>query len=371
MKVGSPFKCTHCGAQLTWRDTPVIECEYCHTRILMKNIGAQATPAGQGRKSNRAALLVGAAVVAGVVIIGVSASRSKSGSSQTSKAPVAAAVATPPIPPAKPPEPAKPPSVGTVVLKFGEAGTNAGQLTDARAIAVVPSGEIVVAEARSGRVHVFDAKGAYQRVIALPPSALTKELTVFGAGATPDNKVVVSRAGDLLVLEVKAGTVEKAIRGSYPEIFYHGDVEVVPDGSIWAVIDRTGDLSVMHVSAAGKVVGKVAKVGANHVAVDGVGTMFLSKDDVIEVRDSKGEVQRKFSQAGTGKLDNAGPIAIDGKGHVFVAENNRVVIFDPEGAFIAELATGDIQDLAVDRAGALYVLSRASIAKYELSLPAK
>jgi hypothetical protein len=350
----------------------VIECEYCHTKILMKNIAAQPMPA---KKGNPAILIIGAAMLVGIVVIVVKVaggSKSSGGESKPAVTPAAAAAATPPTPtPTKPPEPAKPPSIGKEVLKFGEEGTNAGQLSGARALAVVPSGEIVVAESRSGRAQVFDAKGAYQRVITLPPSALTKELSVFGAGATPDGKVVVSRAGDLLVLDVKAGTVEKTIRGSYPEVFYHGDVEVAQDGTIHAVIDRTGDLSVMHLSPAGKVLGKLNKAGATHVAVDGVGNMFLSKDDVVEVRDAKGEVQRKFSEAGTAKISSAAAIVTDGKAHVLVAQSNRVLVFTNEGGYLAELETPDIQDLAIDRAGALYVLSRASVTKYELTIPTK
>lgn len=376
LKAGAPFKCTHCGATLTWRDTPVIECDYCHTKILMHAPGGPgqgARPAG--KKPNMALLIVGAAVVGGVIIIGVAASGGgKKGTTSASASSTATSTsATSTTKPSPAPEPAKPPekpAPAKQVLKFGEAGTNAGQLSDARAIAVVPSGEIVVVEARSGRAHVFDAKGAYVRVITLPPSALTKELTVFGAGATPDNKVVVSRAGDLLVLDVAKGTVEKTIRGSYPDVFYHGDVEGVPDGSVWAVTDRTGDISVMHVSAAGKIIGKVAR-GGQYIAVDGVGTMFLSGGDVVEVRDTKGDVLRKFSQTGNGKLSNADAIAIDGKAHVFVAESNRVHVFDPEGAYLAEIATSDAQDLAVDRTGALYVLARDHVTKYELTLPAK
>ena len=65
-------------------------------------------------------------------------------------------------------------------------------------------------------------------------------------------------------------------------------------------------------------------------------------------------------------------MAIDGKGHVFVAESSRVIVFDPEGAFLGALETpGGVNDLAVDRSGALYVLRGESVTKYELTLPAK
>lgn len=376
MQPGQPFNCTHCGAKLTWVDAPVIECEYCHTRILMRGGQPQtapriATPTAAGKRGgNKAMLVIAAAVIGGIAIIAVRATRTKTPAATPAAVAPAAAAAPAATAPKQPKAPVKP-TVGTVVLKAGEAGTNAGQLTDARALAVTPAGEIVVAEARTGRVQVFDEKGAYKRLITLPPSALTKELTVFGAGAGPDGTVVVARAGDLLVLDVAAGTLEKTIRGDYPEVFYHGDVDVVPDGSIWAVTDRTGDLNLVHLSPAGKIIAQHKKIGVGNVAVDGVGTMYLTKrfDAVVEVRDSKAEVLRKFSQAGTGKLSSPGPIVVDGKGHVFVAENNRVLVFDPDGAFIADLDVDSVSDLAVDSKGMLYVLSRDHVTKYQLTLP--
>ncbi|MDX2087008.1 MAG: hypothetical protein SFX73_04115 [Kofleriaceae bacterium] len=370
--------CTTCGARLTWRGAPVIECEYCHTKIQAPpSILLAPNPAARSGGRGGWMFMIGlTAILVTVGVIKGRASRSTTTISTTtvSSTSVSNTVSVKVEKPSAP-APAKPAPVGTQVLRFGEAGTNAGQLSNARALAVTPHGEIVVAEASTGRVQVFDAKGAYQRLITLPPSALTKELTVFGAGAGPTGEVVVSRAGDLLVLDVTGGKVAKTIRGSYPDVFFHGDVEVVPDGSIHAITDRTGDLDVVHVSPAGKILGKVAKVNADHVAVDGVGTMFLTKrfDGVVDVRDAKGEVARKFSQGNParGKLYHPGPIATDGRGHVFVAESSRVLIFDVEGAFLGELEVGAIQDLAVDREGKLYVLASDHVKKYDLALPAK
>jgi sugar lactone lactonase YvrE len=269
------------------------------------------------------------------------------------------------------PAPAAPPAVGKVVLEFGQAGTGAGQFTVARALAVTPSGEIVVAEGSTGRVQVFDSKGTYQRLITLPPDALSKQMNVRGAGANSKGEVVVSRSGDLLVLDVATGSVARSIRGSYPDVYYHGDVEVAPDDTIYAVTDRTGDMAVSKVSAAGKVVGTLKRSSAGHVAVDGVGTVYLSQGDAVEVRDAKGETLRKFSQGNParGKLSHAGPIAYDGRGHLFVHDGSSVLIFDAEGAFLASLDTGSLNDLALDRAGALYTLTADKVRKYEITLP--
>jgi hypothetical protein len=139
------------------------------------------------------------------------------------------------------------------------------------------------------------------------------------------------------------------------------------------VTDRTGDMAVSKVSAAGKVVGTLKRSSAGHVAVDGVGTVYLSQGDAVEVRDAKGETLRKFSQGNParGKLSHAGPIAYDGRGHLFVHDGSSVLIFDAEGAFLASLDTGSLNDLALDRAGALYTLTADKVRKYEITLPKK
>jgi hypothetical protein len=54
---------------------------------------------------------------------------------------------------------------------------------------------------------------------------------------------------------------------------------------------------------------------------------------------------------------------------VFVQDGNHVVIFDTDGKFLGELEPGSIADLAVDRQGYLYVLSRDRVRKYALTLP--
>jgi len=380
MKAGAPFRCTHCNAQLSWRDEPVIECEYCHTKILMKDLNSR-TQMGQqrpvvaaaGKKGlNPAVLVVAAAVVGGIVLIATRAgSKKKKASAPAASQPEKAIE---PAKPVKPAEPAKPPSIATEVLTFGEKGSGAGQFTNPRALTVTPSGEIVVAEVSSGRVQVFDATGTYQKLVTVPPNTLTKELNVYGAGATPDGKVVISRPPDLLVLDIKEGKVDKTIKGNYPDVYYHGDVDVAQDGSIWATTDRTGDLGAMHLSAAGKVLGSVKKIGTENIAVDGLGTIYLLHEygePSVEIRDGKGEVKAKFSQAGTEKMPRADAIAVDGKGHIFVATSNHVLVFDPQGAFLGKFDIDGQNDIAVDMSGAIYVLSSSNVRKFTLNLPAK
>ena len=47
---------------------------------------------------------------------------------------------------------------GKYVTKFGNSGKEAGQFSGPEAVAVLPSGEIVVTDKGNGRVHVFTQK---------------------------------------------------------------------------------------------------------------------------------------------------------------------------------------------------------------------
>jgi DNA-directed RNA polymerase subunit RPC12/RpoP len=374
----TPLKCTNCNAALTWRDAPVIECEYCHEKVMVdtSTLAVNALAAALARRSSGGTLRQqrsGLWIVAVIILFGIIGQVVRSRSKKAAAASLPPAEVTKPETPTKPTPLPPPPSVGRQVLEFGEAGTGAGQFTVARALAVTPRGEIVVAEASTGRVQVFDAKGGYQRLIMVPPDALAKQRNILGMGANSKGQVVASRSGDLVVLDVAAGTIARTIRGSYPDAYYHGDVDVAPDDTIYAVTDRTGDKALSKVSPAGKVVSTIKKTNAEHVAIDGVGTVFLSQWESVEVRDDKGDVVRKFSQGNParGKLSHPGPIAYDGRGHLFLHAGNDVLIFDAEGAFLAALDTGSLNDFALDRAGALYTLTADKVRKYEITLPAK
>ncbi|MCX5741611.1 MAG: NHL repeat-containing protein [Proteobacteria bacterium] len=375
MTPGTPIKCTNCGAMLTSGAAPIVACEYCHAKVFLGGAGAappQVRAPAASRSRGLLALGLVVAVIGGVIAVRSFVARSPAA------IPVPVALAErPPTPtvttPTTPPPPPAPPPIGKVVLAFGEAGTGSGLLTNARAFAVTPSGEIVIAEVDTGRVQVFDAKGAYLRVINVPPSALTKEVGMYGAAADDHGHVVVSRAGDLLVLDVAAGKVVRTIRGDYPDRYYSADVAIAPDGTIYAVTDRTGDMAILHGSIDGKVLGQIAKTNTRRFAVDGLGSLYLTRANTneLEIRNAKGEIQQRFSQGNParGKLSRPDEIAIDGRGHVFVQESDRVLIFDAEGAFLAELDVGPVADLAVDREGFLYVLDRAKVTKYALTLP--
>ena len=354
---------------LTARTTPILECEYCHAKLMGPSAPVAPRAAAPAASSRGGLMILGALVVLGGIGAVVTVVNRKPTAPPAAVALPAPAEAPPPPAPAKP---AAPPPIATAVLSFGEAGTGAGQLTVGRALAVTPAGDIVVIEASTGRAQVFDATGAYQRVITLPPSQLKNSVSVFGAGAGNDHTVVVARDGDLLVLDAAAGTVTRTIRGTYPDVHYHGDVEVAPDGSIYAVTDRTGDIAIRHLSPEGKLLGTIPKAKADHLAVDGVGTVFLSRewDKDIDFRDARGEVKTRCAQGNParGAFSRPGPVAFDGKGHLFAEDSGRILILDPAGAVLGEFEPGSPNDIAVDRAGFFYVLTADKVTKSKIAM---
>ncbi len=378
MQPGSAIKCQNCGALLTPTAATSGECEYCHAQVVARpespvaavNALRQAHAQRAFATNLKIAVVVVLAISTLIVVSVVRSGARRSGAAAVVALPAEVEVAPAPRPVVAAPTP---PPIATPVLAFGEEGTNPGQLTGARAFAVMPTGEIVIAEVSTGRVQIFDATGGYLRVVNVPPSTLTKEVSMYGVGATEGGQAVVSRAGDLVVIDVAAGKVAKVIRGSYPDRYYTADVAVTPDGTIYAVTDRTGDLAITRVTLAGKVVGPNLKTNSRRFAIDGIGTLFLTHEFSadVEIRNAKGETTRRFSEGNPahGKLSHPNEIAIDGRGHIFVEAGQGISVFTADGAFVADLDIGSVADLAVDRAGFLYVLSRSRVTKYKLDLP--
>ncbi len=65
----------------------MIECNYCHTKILMKDVGAPPGAGGRGKPDPAKFILAGALVI-GVVIIGVRASKKDIGKAKATAAAV-------------------------------------------------------------------------------------------------------------------------------------------------------------------------------------------------------------------------------------------------------------------------------------------
>lgn len=357
------LRCPHCSAPLKRGDDgkDPTECPYCHSALALPPPVVQVV--STNRPITRGNLIAAGAVLLGIPVLAVVSLVLRPGEqSRAEPAPAPAAVEAPP--PAAPPPavPAPPPSPVREVLRFGEAGTNPGQLDHANHLAVASDGSFFVGETRNGRVQKFDAQGKYVDTITLPPDKLTKKNGVFGMAADAKGHVYVNRVGDLLVYDAASLKLVREIPGSYPDRYFHGGLAVDGSGKVLALADRTGDTSLFTLSPSGKVLSQ-AKAYAKDVAVDGTGRVFLVGDSGLEVRDAKGEVAAKVGTSGRA-------IAFDGKGRLFVGGGSGVQVLGLEGNTIASLPVrGD--DLGLDPQGRLVAVEADHVTVWEVTLPEK
>jgi streptogramin lyase len=79
---------------------------------------------------------------------------------------------------------------------------------------------------------------------------------------------------------------------------------------------------------------------------------------------------------GPGLFKDARSIAVDAQGHIYVGEysGGRIQVFDPQGTFINQWmvdAKFPLRGLAADRKGAVYIVQRGTISRYEGATGAK
>jgi sugar lactone lactonase YvrE len=292
------------------------------------------------------------------------------GREEPKPAPVAAVApvvvpAPAPAPPAPPPPPPAP-KPWTAERSFGELGTGPGMFTSPRALAVTDDGQVFVAEADTGRVHQFDASGAFVRLIELTGDKLTKQKRVFGMAADHAGHVWVVRSGDLLQLRAADGAVAKTIAGDYPDTYFHGSVAVDAKNHVYATTDRTGDHDLVEFDPAGKRVHRHKNLDSEAVAVDGVGTLYVARSGQVDVLGADGAVKGRFSASASGR-----GIRVDDRGHFYVDEGSGLGVYEPGGKRLASLDLPPFVDFVVARDGALVALhADGKVTRYRVTLPA-
>lgn len=351
------LRCPHCNAPLTRVDEKdPTECPYCHALI------APQPTAGPSVRNAAPVMMPLMVVVGALVAMGMFAGFFMFRAAPPPPPPVVMNAPPAPMPrPAPTPAAPVPPSPVKEVLRFGDEGTNPGQLDSPSHLAVTSDGSVVIAETRTGRVQRFGADGVYQAGLVMPPDKLTKQNGIFGLATDAAGKLYVNRVGDILIYDAATFAAVRTIAGDYPDRYYHGGLAVDGTGHVYSLTDRTGDVDLVMTSPAGKVLSR-RRVSATGVAVDGLGKVFLLHRDGLEVQDAKGAVLSKVGGVrGTS-------LAFDGKGHVFVATGSTVEVLSPEGTKVISLPV-HASRVALDRAGRLYALERSSVGVYEVTLP--
>ena len=248
---------------------------------------------------------------------------------------------------------------GYVFVKaWGGKGTGPGQFNDPTGIAVA-GGEVFVADARNGRIQVFDLNGAFLRMFGRPgkdrgelgrpmnltiagdalyvPEYFNDRIQVFGLDGTP--RRIIGTPGDGPGQFNAPGGVAVAANGDlFVADFYNHRVQrLTADGQFirqWGITGKIG-------------IGAGSFNYPTDVALGADGTLYVADgyNDRIQAFAADGRFLRKWG--GPFAMDIFGPfngwfavttsVVTAPDGTVFVADfyNNRVQVFDATGRFLA------------------------------------
>jgi outer membrane protein assembly factor BamB len=284
-------------------------------------------------------------------------------------APEAPPAAPPPAPTAAAPT-AEPNALADITLEFGEKGSGPGQLDDARAIAVDPSGDIYVADYGSLRIQRFDASGKY--LAAFRVEAGKHGNAIPNIAATNDGHLWVSRMGELVELSLPDGKTVKTVPSQEPRLAYTGvavdatnTVYAGNEGATtWVGIGGQGPPrldALRKLDKNGRVLAawKGVTVGdgfGDRIAVGHDGTVYIAERlRCIDVVDAHGKLKTRLDARGDGG------IAVDEKGRIFLGTGRSVTVYDATGTKLGQITAGDVDNLAMGRDGRLYTVSRSRV----------
>ncbi len=252
------------------------------------------------------------------------------------------------------------------VRAWGGKGTGPGQFNDPTGVAIA-GGELFVADARNGRIQVFDAHGNFKRQFGRPgeaPGELGRPMSLAIRG---DELYVPEYFNDRVQIFGLDGTARRIIgkAGKGPgELNAPGGVAVAPDGDIF--VADFHNQRVQRLKADGSFVrqwGTTGEIGISAGAFNYPTDVALADDGTLYVADGYGDRVQAFAADGSFSHKWGGPLAMNifgpfngwfavatgvdvgPQGNVFVADfyNNRVQKFAADGTFLTafgEAGTG-------------------------------
>src|ERR1051326_2223816 len=251
----------------------------------------------------------------------------------------------------------------------GGRGSGEGEFDSPTAIAVDPSGNILVADTGNGRIEKFSPNGSF--------------LATIGGFQAPSG-IAVDRAGNIYVAEIgsrhrvqKLGPDGHFIAAWAPSFYGPRRIAIAPDDSIYIV--DSGRNRIVRLSPDGQILASWGSEGngdgqfrgVSSVAIDpGDNTVYVA-DPVnkrIQIFDQNGEFLGKWSVPGWGDGLGYEDLVIDPKaGRLYAssAHINAVVVFDLSGTRLGSLTPKPPDKLEGPSALALfdrklYVLDMAS-----------
>ncbi|KAL7640842.1 UNVERIFIED_CONTAM: hypothetical protein RMT77_009117 [Armadillidium vulgare] len=237
-----------------------------------------------------------------------------------------------------------------LLFKIGSRGSEPGNFTWPRGIAIGPDDSIVVADSSNHRVQVFDKDGNY--------------LKDFGSYGNGDGEfdclagVSVNRIGQYIIADRynhriqifdPSGMFLRSFgsQGSSDGKFsYPWGVTTDSLGFIYVCDKENHRIQVFQ--SDGTFVGKFGSLGSkvgqlehpHYIAVSSTNKVIVSDSNNhrIQIFDINGKVLTAFGSEGSeeGQFKFPRGVAVDEQGYIFVADsgNNRIQIFHPDGAFL-------------------------------------
>lgn len=251
--------------------------------------------------------------------------------------------------------------LGTKLKSFGSAGTGPGQLDDARVLAVDLDENVYVADYDDGRVQKLDKDGKFVWIASIPKNTLSGDAHVWGMAVDTKSTLWVCRTGDLLQLATADGKTTGTVKGNYDTMWFRY-LALAPTGEIATFHSAAGNTDFLRLDPKGKLVSRIKNKDAKAVAMDGKKNAYLLEEypDAVEIIDEKGAVTAKFGSKGDPHFSGADAIAVDGNGHVFLSVSGGVSVFDSGGKYLGEIKGAYGRSIAVSTSNKLFVLTNKS-----------
>ena len=281
-------------------------------------------------------------------------------------------------------------SACTFILKWGTVGSDDGQFTTPRGIAVDPSGNVYVADASGdsrGQIQKFDANGTFLARLGQNNGTAQGFLSAYRIATDSSGNVyatdgAVESAANVVKKFNSSGVFQFAFGATVSsggQFQQAAGIAVDSSGNIY-VADSIANV-VRKFTSTGTANGTIGSGGSGDGQFNGPVGIAIDSANNLYVADSGNNRIQKFNSAGTfvtkwgtsgagnGELNGPHGVAVDNAGTVYVADtgNNRVQLFSTSGTFIevcGSAGSGDGQfagpeDVATNAAGTFfYVVDR-------------